>query len=340
MQNYLYKLEFETPVHFGSDIAGIGLENNSLNCHADTFFSALCHEVLALNGESELKEFIKDAQDGNFLISDLFPYNKSDLFLPKPFLLTDRKENNTQDEENSSALKKKMKKLEFIPVTKWSKYIDFLKNGGKLPFEPEKFAESELYSKVSIPRNDLDEDGKDQDNKLYSVGANIFKDNCGLYFIVCLQNEEQKNKFDKIITSLGYSGIGGKRTSGYGKFKLRDDTIELDYKNYAYESDKELAILFNNTENPDYFMAMSCIFPSDKDKETDFHEGFYGLIPRQGFVSSSTYSDIPLKRNPLSMFNSGSCFKQKLEGSIPDVSNNGKHPVYRYGKALMIGITL
>ena len=32
---------------------------------------------------------------------------------------------------------------------------------------------------------------------------------------------------EKIIESLGYSGIGGKKSSGYGKYKFFDDFIEF-----------------------------------------------------------------------------------------------------------------
>ena len=203
-----------------------------------------------------------------------------------------------------------------------------------------KFAEEAIFSKVSIPRTGFDENGKTEKNKLFSVGAYIFEENCGLYFIASIEDKKQKTQFDKILNSLGYSGIGGKRTSGYGKFELHEDPIELDSKNPVYDSDEKLAKLFENKEETDYFISLSCIFPSDNDLQTtNLKNGFYTLIQRQGFVYSSTYSDEPLKRKPIYMLNVGSCFfKKKLEGSIPDVSENGKHSVYRYGKALMIGI--
>ena len=40
------------------------------------------------------------------------------------------------------------------------------------------------------------------------------------------------------------------------------------------------------------------------------------------------------------MIKAGSCFPQKLNGDICDVSDNGRHPVYRYGKPIMLGFNL
>ena len=50
MEYKLYKLTFNTPVHFGSDIVGSSLEESDFICHSDTFFSALCLEYIKLNG--------------------------------------------------------------------------------------------------------------------------------------------------------------------------------------------------------------------------------------------------------------------------------------------------
>ena len=40
------------------------------------------------------------------------------------------------------------------------------------------------------------------------------------------------------------------------------------------------------------------------------------------------------------MINAGSCFEDKFVGDVIDVSKDGTHPVYRYGKPIMIGIDL
>ena len=40
------------------------------------------------------------------------------------------------------------------------------------------------------------------------------------------------------------------------------------------------------------------------------------------------------------MIKSGSCFKENLDGEIVDVGSGEAHPVYRYGKPIMLGINL
>jgi len=132
---YLYKLKFLTPVHFGSDKPGIGIEKVSPTCHADTLFSSLCLEALSLFGEEYIKKLVSMAEKEEFLISDLFPYyNKTELCLPKPALITERDGqllDNARFPESNSTQKKKMKKLFFIPIQKWEEYLDYIR--GKNP---------------------------------------------------------------------------------------------------------------------------------------------------------------------------------------------------------------
>lgn len=331
MHYYLYKLNFQTPVHFGADLAGIGVEKAVLSCHADTLFSAICHEVLHLYGETELENWVKMAQDEQFLISDLFPYNKEDLYLPKPCYVREEKDEfkSCKEFEASSIDKKRMKKLKFIPIHDWDVYNEYLFSMEK-KFEPSKpdFFEEILTPKVSLPRDK-------GDNKLYSVGAYSFDDEAGLYFIASFNEEQKANTFNKIIESLGYSGIGGERSSGYGKFIV--NVCKLEHKGDKNDPDLLLDILTRKDNK--FFVSLSVISPKDEELSDDtLDNSFYMLVSRKGFVSSANYSKTPVKRKPVVMFNTGSCFSKKLKGQILDVSKDGNHPVYRYGKAMMVGI--
>lgn len=319
---YLYKLKFTTPVHFGDDKPGISLEKNKLNCSADTFFSAICQEIIKLYGEEKLNNFIEKVKTDEILFTDLFPYENEELFLPKPIISIEK----TIEQTSSSKIKKKMKKLEFIPLSKFSEFTNFLKNGGEIPEIETEFSKNILYEKVSLPR-----DAENEDNKLYSVGVNVFKEDCGLYFVI--KSSGKDNDFlNDIITSLGLSGIGGKRTSGYGKFEILDSTELIETS--GIESERKLFELLSKTCSN--YMTLSCFFPKKEEIEK-LPKGFYGLIKRAGFVSSTTYSSQLLKKIPITMVKSGSCFPEKFDGEIADVSFEGNHPVYRYGKPIMIG---
>jgi len=334
---YLYKLKFTAPVHFGADKPGIGVEKVAPTCHADTLFSAICQEALALFGEEYLLELVRSAEEGRFLLSDLFPYYQNiNLCLPKPAILFEYIRKNKKVKANQKdrhAMEKKIKRLNHIPISRWEDYISFGK-GEKNDFQCKlDFGEEVVFPRVSVSRTG-------DDSNPYFVGAFIFREQAGLYFIAKIDDEKIKNEMETIITSLQYSGIGGKRSSGYGKFELAEDSIELDPDNYATEDDRKLATMFYSKEG-DYYMTLSVLSPQKGEINKDLLEGaFYTLIPRNGFVDSPHYSDRPLKRKSLVMFNAGSCFKKKLKGDIKDVSDHGGHPVYRYGKAMMMGVKI
>lgn len=332
MQYKIFKLKFETPVHFGSEKVGTSLEKTNIICHSDTLFSAMCQEILKLYDETVLSDFVDMVEDGELLFSSLLPYNGNSLFLPKPCLLLER-DYNKEDTDSSSIKKKKMKKLEYISINDFQKYINYLKTGDNFDYDEDfyKIYETDTTAKVSL-NTDSDK------NNIYYVGSTYFKERCGLYVLVAYDNDEQIELFEKILTSLGYSGIGGKRSSGYGKFIIED---EMYPDVNGLEEEKLIYSLLE--ENGDYQETLSIVSPSDEELDNnDFDKAFYKLISRNGYVYSTTYTNdnTLVKRKSLSMFKEGSCFPFEINGEIKDVSDNGKHPVYKNGKCLKIGVKL
>ena len=332
MQYKIFKIKFETPVHFGSEKVGTSLEKTNIICHSDTLFSAMCQEILKLYDEVILLDFVDMVEDGELLFSSLLPYNGNNLFLPKPYLLLERK-SNQEDVNSSSIKKKKMKKLDYISINDFSKYIDYLKIGGDFDYDEDLYnvCETDATAKVSL---NTDNDN----NNIYYVGSTYFKKNCCLYVLVAYDKDEHIELFEKILTSLGYSGIGGKRSCGYGKFEIEDEMYP-DINGLPEE--KLMHSLLE--EKGDYQETLSVVSPSDEELEdNEFDNAFYKLISRNGYVYSTTYTDenALVKRKSLSMFKEGSCFPFELKGEIKDVSDNGKHPVYKYGKCLKIGVKI
>ena len=322
MKYKLYKLTFYNSVHFGGETPGTSLEEAEYICHSDTFFSALCLEYIKLYGEEALYDnFIKLFEDRELLISSLFPYKDDDIYIPKPLYLY---QNNKVSNINKVKDRKKMKKLSFIKLNDIDNYINSIKNHNDFDYDDSynKFACYSLIQKVGL----RDEDG---DNSLYSVGSYFFEKNCGLYFILVYNNDEHLDRFNFIMKSLSYSGLGGKRNLGYGGFK---DNFDFD-KDYSYIKD----ILLKTNSNCK--MLLSLYSPYNEEiEELNLTDSYYSLLKRNGFVYSSSYSSSLLKRNSICMFKEGSCFKDDLNGEIKDVSNGGNHNVYKYGKALYIGI--
>lgn len=321
MEYKLYKLTFNTPVHFGSDIVGSSLEESDFICHSDTFFSALCLEYIKLNGAETIDDFIDFFNNGKLLISSLLPYKNNDLYIPKPSIVIERSDTkNENKEENSSSDRKKMKKLNYIKVSDIDIYLNYIKGIGDFNFDYEynNFAKYSLNQKVGL---------RDEENRLYSLGTYSFYKNNGLYFALSFSDNETLKEFEKVLKSLSYSGIGGKRTHGLGNFEYNESDFSV-FENKLFKDSK-------------YKMLLSLFSPTENEMESiDFNNSFYSLIKRNGFIYSNNYSGNLSKRKSLSMFKEGSCFTDNINGNIKDVSQNGNHKVYRYGKAFYIGIDI
>ena len=60
MNCFLYRLRFNTPVHFGSSDSALSLYESEDHFRADTLFSALCHTALQLFGNDGFGRFGKN----------------------------------------------------------------------------------------------------------------------------------------------------------------------------------------------------------------------------------------------------------------------------------------
>ena len=85
-------------------------------------------------------------------------------------------------------------------------------------------------------------------------------------------------------------------------------------------------------------ILLSVALPKEDELESALDKASYQLLKRSGYVASENYADEWKKKKDLYVFSAGSCFEQRFEGDIYDVSDNGKHPVYRYAKALFLGV--
>ncbi|MDD3840832.1 MAG: type III-A CRISPR-associated RAMP protein Csm4 [Clostridia bacterium] len=332
MRRFIYKLKFLTPVRFGIDKGSPNLAASRYTCHADTFFSAICHEWLNLYGIQALERLVSLTKNNKFLISDLMPYYKHILYLPKPILYQRRKTDKQQNNKDMTD-RKVIKKLSYVPVRHFNEYIKMQRQGGLLPFKPFDGAVQVINTRNAITGL--------WEAEPYLVSAYSFKEEAGLYFVVFMQDDNIVELFDKAIESLGLSGIGAKRSSGFGKFELYDDKWEL-YNSVldSVYSDEDILNNFLHADG-DYYMNISNIAPTYEElKKFDKGNSYYKLIKRSGFVQSTSYAKHFVKRKQVVMFDSGSCFLDKLKGQVLDLSKEGNHPVYRYGKAIYIGVSL
>ena len=300
-----YKLNFKTAVHIGKT----SLEDAEISINADTLFSALCHEAVV---SGDIDSLVDAAISGKLRFSDLLPYHDNNYYIPKPFIYV-------ESQESSSTVKKKAKKLDFIPADKVTEYLS-----GELDIEKETALLGEMGEREIITRAAIYEE---KDTEPYSVGTFRFADGWGLYVIVGYDDEEYLYLVMDLLISLGFSGIGGKRTSGLGKFELMNAKLP-----------KSMIERIRENDSGGFYETLSAGMCSDEEMEDVCDGARYALLKRGGFVSSYTYSTGMVKKRDMYVFKSGSVFRKTFEGVLKDVSNGGGHPVYRYAKPIFLEV--
>ena len=320
METKIVKLKFLAPVHFGRG----RLSDSAYTCDVATLFSALFIEALREGCSDEL---LSAARTGALSISDAFPFVGDVLYLPKPMVpsasasVQRSKLDGTQD----SRARKASKKLEYIPALR---YRDYLSGDFDPVVELEHFdiGTSALQTRVNLLRTDTE-------NALpYHVGSFSFSPDAGLYFLAQTDGFE----LDALLESLSYSGLGGKRSSGYGRFS------------YSIENCDSLSVISgdsgtNATESvasKHRSVLLSTAAPTSAELTDELlSEARYKVVRRGGFVQSATYSETLQKRRDFYLFAAGSVFTRRFTGDVFDVgSAQGTHPVYRYARAMWMEV--
>lgn len=298
----IFKLHFKAPVHFGQK----RLSDGEMTISADTLFSALFIESLqmGLNTDWLLNDLV---------ISDTFPFESDLYYLPKPLIKIESKEEGNH---------KDFKKLKYIPVYNYMDYIQ-----GRLQAEDAKdlneifnIGHFSLQTKVSLINQ---ESNPDADSEPYSIGTFTFEDNAGLYFIAKGSVETLKN-LNVVMNALQFSGIGGKRFAGLGRFEVQN------------VNDNNLNQLLSNRGVK--HILLSTAMAKEHELEGSCRDARYTLKKRSGFIQSVNYSETLVKKKDFYSFSAGSVFTNPFKGGIFNVGIEGRHPVYRYGKPLWLEV--
>lgn len=314
MKTNIVKLFFKGSVHFGDG----RLSGGVCSCDAGTLFSALYMEALR---EGVADGFLEAARTGELSMSDAFPFIDDTLYIPKPMMRLSGEAASREklEEEGDSRVRKASKKLEYIPSERLGGYLsgdfDAIDELGR--FE---IGSKTLATKVSLHQRELGEDAKP-----YHVGGFSFAENAGLYFVL----KGDALEFAVLLEQLSYSGLGGKRSSGYGRFTFRVDECKL-----------PICDSFEPCGSGRRFMLLSTCTPSPSELTDDLLAGArYRLVRKGGFVQSSAYSESFQKKRDMYLFAAGSVFEQRFAGDVFDVSDaHGSHPVYRYARAMWMEV--
>lgn len=296
MELQLCSLKFKN-AHFG-----IGtLDSSDKTFTASRIFSALFLEAMKL-GVSE--ELLTLAQSKDFALSDAFPFLDKMMFLPKPIGFPKIEEMNEVDLKQARQEAKAAKKLEYIPLDRLKEYLSGTANLNELGNILENFAKYSYITKK----------GKDP----FNVGVTSYSDR--VYFLI-----SKNDLINELLELLQYSGLGGKRSSGYGEFELRILKVPEEVENCLNVDD----------DSPKLLLTTS--IPKVNELAKTLGNANYLLQKESGFA----YSEIgeQFRKQDIYKFKVGSTFNSLFEGDIYDIRpDDYPHPVWNYARPLMLNI--
>ncbi|EGL99458.1 type III-A CRISPR-associated RAMP protein Csm4 [Ligilactobacillus salivarius] len=300
MEVQAYKLDFQT-VHFGN-----GNLNESIGSfNASRLYSSLFLESLKLNVD---KEFLNLSKSANFFLSDSFPLKDGEFYLPKPIGYP-KIPLNSESTRETRRKAKRSKKLRYIKYTDMEDYVEGNCDVDKLDGTDSFFSKSTVVTKKGIDP--------------YEVGITNFK--TSLYILTI------KHKLlDMLMNSLQYSGIGGKRSSGYGRFTVEKLDIPDEFSKNIVVNDSEYGV----------YMTLSTSIPNNDELDSVLPTAEYLLEKSSGFAYSSTSRNL-LRKQDLYKFAVGTTLTKTYNGNIFDVRPDGfSHPVWNYAKGLFYKLPL
>jgi CRISPR-associated RAMP protein, csm4 family len=252
------------------------------------------------------------------------PFIGDTYYIPKPLVKIQT------ESQGNSKLKKAFKKLSYISSDKLEVYLKGQLDAEK---ENEKFSNLGVSTvRTSVAVSNLDKPSP------YRVGVFNFNEGNGLYVIVGYEDDNLLYLVSDLLESLSFSGLGGHRSSGLGRFEykfVKEEFIQT--------------ILKRLNDNSKVKTSLSVALPTEEELPTVIENSRYKMLKRSGFVASTTYikeedkkdnSMLYFRKNDLYVFSAGSTFTKDFLGDVYDVSNNGRHLVYRYAKPMLMGVDL
>lgn len=297
MKLQLCQLTFDH-AHFGEGT----LDSSSSIFSASRLYSALYLEAMKLN---QSQEFLNFSRSETFVLSDAFPYIEGTPFLPKPIGYPEYVSAKSYDLKSIRRKSKLTKKVDFIPLTELENFLKRKVDLYRLAELANDFAEYDYVMKKGLDP--------------FEVGVTTFANS--LYIIT-----SANTLLNQLLESLQYSGLGGKRSSGYGRFSMKISNVPL-------ELEKRLV-----SKEPGYKLLMTTSYPQKKELRQTIDGAKYLLKKESGFAYSLT-TGVPLRKRDLYKFKAGSVFQNEYRGDIYDVSpEDFSHPVWNFSKGLFFNL--
>ena len=308
MRHAICKLSFHTAVHFGSDDGGSSLTGARPTFHADVLFSALFR---ALQARGSAETLLHAVQSGELSFSDAFPWSGPRFFLPRPVGLFARHAHSADEDPSQRKL---LKRITYVPADLLE---DFLQGRADLQMLHSLNRFGRAFEETRVNRRDGDQPLP------YQVSGFRFAEDAGLYLIVS-GTEPSMEQFETGMAVLAAEGIGGKISSGWGKFDFE----------MAQISDRWAKALENDAAPCQ--MLLSAALPSEEELSAALDDAYYTVLRRGGFAFSE--QSRPLKKRTTYLLGAGSTFPRRFEGTVLEVGVGMPHPVWRYARAMFMGV--
>ena len=329
MRYFIFPFTFTSSVHFGNTNEGGSLDKVQITISSDTFVSACVNEI-GYN-QAEVDWLIESLQSGRIKMSSLFPFTnlrkELELYLPRPIYVAKQKGgiSDLSTLQERSKEQKKLKKIAYVRASSIynedGKYV--IDSAMEIPF----FGQFLTAQRVSL---------RTEKSRPYVVGSFKFAPEAGLYCIVGAENDDDIDRIKSMFESLGYTGIGGKRSSGYGQFIVEDE-FELD--EFPLCGDDDVALYQLLHQNGPIFMSISAVTPV-ADEIGEIGNGTYKLMRRSGFVYSESIAET-YKRNSFYALQEGSCMLKALQGQVIELNHEkSPHPIYKNMTGFWLGVNI
>lgn len=187
--------------------------------------------------------------------------------------------------------------------------------------DPEPFASVDDRVRVSIDRAS----GRALEGVVFSFGAVTFSDDSRVALCARFEDGKARKMFESAVSLLGECGLGGDRSSGYGRFEWEHFPGKPEYPAPGSWS-----------------LALGLWHPTAEELRHLVSEARYEVVLRDGWVTAM--GGTPIRRPGVRMISEGALVPGPANGPVgdcvrvldpvPDIGLN--HPVYRDGRALMV----
>lgn len=328
--------------HFGRQ--GMDQEVSGVHLPSDSLFAALTARLAALDGPRAVENWSQafTAAAPPFVLTSAYPRAGRLRLFPTPLRTAPPKK-----QEEQRAAYKHLKKVHFVSE---AVFLSLLRGASLADLYEEQNCLQEGEVLVSTEElnhlPDVQRKGgtlwtvtqrarvaigrETQNSNLFFTGQTQFAEGCGLWFGVrwTTGQPEWKHTLTRLLEELGDAGLGGERSSGFGRAKIKP-AGELELPGAAGQP----------------WVTLSRYLPTEQDGPALLDKrAAYSLETASGWVESP--GNAPERRRALHMLAEGSVFGP-LECTVPgqmadvqpDYGGNRPlgHPVWRNGQALAVG---